>query len=477
MNHRKLQFEFGNMPFAGGLKKVICLLAAVVILIFSGQPIYGRKSCHMVKNIIVMISDGCGYNHVDAASLYQYGRTGVQVYEQFPVRLGMSTYAAGQTYKPGLAWKYFNYVSDSTGYTDSAAAATAMSTGVKTYKEAIGVDLDRHLLTHIVEVAEQKGKATGVITSVQLSHATPAGFVAHNESRNNYEQIAKQMIYKSCLEVIMGCGHPYYDDDGMPITNKKKEYKYVGGESIWDDLKDGSVTGSDADGDGKPDEWVVIDSRVDFQAMMVGPTPKRVIGIPRKHTTLQHARGGDKKAEPFAVPYNGDVPTLAEMTKAALNVLDNDTDGFFLMIEGGAIDWASHNNQIGRLIEEQIDFNKAVEAVLQWIVLNSSWSQTLLIVTADHECGYLTGPKSGISQNGPVWNPLIGRGIGKVPDVEWHSTKHTNALIPFYARGAGSQLFKRRAQNRDTVRSFYLDNTSIAKVVFSLLGHQNADEN
>ena len=463
------------MPFAGGLKKVIFLLSAVIV-IFSGQPIYGRPACHRVKNIIIMISDGCGYHHVDAASLYQYGQTDVQAYEQFPVRLGMSTYAAGQTYEPALAWKYFNYVLDSTGCTDSAAAATAMSTGVKTYKGAIGVDLDRHPLTHIVEAAEQKGKATGVITTVQLSHATPAGFVAHNKSRDNYEQIARQMLYKSRLEVIMGCGHPCHDDDGMPIE-KDKEYKYVGGESTWDDLKDGSVTGSDCDGDGRPDEWVFIDKREDFQAMMVGATAKRVIGIPRKHTTLQQARGGDKKAEPFAVPYNGDVPTLAEMTKAALNVLDNDSDGFFLMIEGGAIDWADHNNQIGRLIEEQIDFNKAVEAVLQWIAMNSDWEQTLLIVTADHECGYLTGPESGISQNGPVWNPLIGRGIGKAPDAEWHSTGHTNSLVPFYARGCGSQLFKQSARNRDSVRGFYLDNTSITKVVFSLLGYQNADEN
>lgn len=463
------------MLSAGGFKKIFCLLTAVFLL-FSGQPVCGREPGHRVKNFIIMISDGCGYNHIDAASLYQYGRTGVQVYEQFPVRLGMSTYTAGHTYEPALAWKYFNYVSDNTCSTDSAAAATAMSTGVKTYNGAIGVDLDQLPLTNIIEVAERKGKATGVITSVPLSHATPAGFVAHNKNRGNLEQIARQMIYESRLEVIMGCGHPCYDDDGKPIE-KKKEYKYVGGEATWEDLMDGSLTGCDADGDGDSDEWIFIDKHEDFLAMMVGPTPERIIGIPRKHTTLQQARGGDKKAEPFVVDYNGDVPTLAVMTKAALNVLDNDTDGFVLMIEGGAVDWAGHSNQSGRLIEEQIDFNRAVEAVLQWIVMNSSWGETLLIITADHECGYLTGPKSGMSQNGPVWNPLIGRGVGKVPQMEWHSKKHTNSLVPFYAKGAGSQIFKRKARNCDPVRSHYLDNTSIVEVIFFLLGHQNSDEN
>jgi alkaline phosphatase len=109
--------------------------------------------------------------------------------------------------------------------------------------------------------------------------------------------------------------------------------------------------------------------------------------------------------------------------------------------------------------------------------MNNSWEQTLLIVTADHECGYLTGPKSGIFQSRPVWNPLAGRGIGKVPEMEWHSTKHTNALIPFYAKGAGSRRFWREAKNRDPVRNLYLDNTSIANVIFSLLGHQDYDEN
>jgi alkaline phosphatase len=83
------------------------------------------------------------------------------------------------------------------------------------------------------------------------------------------------------------------------------------------------------------------------------------------------------------------------MTSAAINVLDNNPDGFFLMIEGGAADWASHANQSGRVIEEQIAFEKAIETVIEWVNKNSTWDDTLLIVTSDHETGYITGPDSG----------------------------------------------------------------------------------
>jgi alkaline phosphatase len=419
-----------------------------------------------------MISDGCGYNHVDAASLYQHGNCGEQVYEKFPVKLAMATFMHKQSYNPDKSWRDFGYVSK--GYTDSAAAATAMSTGVKTYKGAIGLDPNKLPVKHVVEFAEQRGKATGVLTSVQFSHATPAGFVAHNTNRGNYEEIAREMIYNSALEVIMGCGHPEYDDDGQPTGHK--EYKYVGGKETWEDLKDGEVIGGDADDDGSRDKWTVVHDAADIWALMDGPTPKRVIAIAKKHKTLQQKRGGNAKAQPFEVPFNGDVPTLAEMTAAAINILDDDPDGFFLMIEGGAVDWAAHDNQSGRLIEEQIDFNRAVEQVTKWVAESSTWLETLVIVTADHECGYLTGPDSGERGERPVWNPVKNNGAHKVPDMEWHSSSHTNSLVPFYAIGAGADLFHRFAERTDPVRGRYLDNTSIHKVLTGLFGYSSSGQ-
>jgi len=446
-------------------------VSAVTVFFLAFLPAQAQSDA-TVSNVILMISDGCGYNQMDAASLYEYGQTGTQPYEQFPVKLAAATFLHEQHYDPGQAWSEFDYVSEKGSFTDSAAAATAMSTGRKTRKGAIGLGPDGERLKSIFDLAESKGKATGVVTSVQFSHATPAGFAAHNESRANYEEIAREMIYESPLEVIIGCGHPAYDDDGKPIRGKK-EYKYVGGKETWEDLKDGSVTGADADGDGKPDTWTVIQQRERFRTLAKGEAPRRLIGIATKHKTLQQGRSGQTNAPPYAIPFNGKAPTLAEMTAVALNVLDEYPAGFFLMVEGGAIDWAGHKNQSGRLIEEQIAFNKTVEFVIKWLEATGRSDQTLLIVTADHETGYLTGPGSGQKEHKPVWNPLGNNGKGSAPAMEWHSKDHTNSLVPFFAKGPGAERFKACATRIDPVRGAYLDNTDIAKVIFSLLGQGN----
>jgi alkaline phosphatase len=444
----------------------VSLLCVFALTCESGSAVNNKDGTkHAPKNIIIMISDGCGFNHVDAASLYQYGEIDIQLYEEFPVNLGMSTYMFSGSYDPEEAWSHFNYVKQ--GYTDSAASATAISTGVKTHSGAIGVDYDNQPLMHIIELCEEMGKATGVVTSVQLSHATPAGFVAHNASRNNYEQIAKEMIYESAVDVIMGCGHPMYDADGN-LKQYPNTYRYVGGKSSWNNLIAGTA-GGDADGDGVDDPWVLIETRAEFQALMNGETPKRVFGVPQVYKTLQQEICGNKYAEPYEVELTESVPTLEEMTKTALNILDDDSNGFFLMVEGGAVDWASHANQSGRVIEEEIDFNYSVEAVISWVRDNSNWGETLVIVTGDHETGYLTGPNSGIIEDYHVWNPLENNGPGNLPGMEWHSGSHTNSLIPFYAKGRGFKLFKNAAANEDPVIGQFIDNTDIANVIFALL--------
>jgi alkaline phosphatase len=397
--------------------------------------------------------------------LYQYGRLQGQVYEEFPVRLAMSTYLTGGSYDPNKAWMDFGHVKS--GYTDSAAAATAMSCGVKTYKGAIGVGPDKEPAANIIEACERLGRATGVITSVEWSHATPAGFVAHNKSRNNYEAIAKEMINESAVDVIMGCGHPLYDNNGKPAL-LPNTHKYVGGASTWKALEAGTA-GADADGDGVNDPWRLIQTRDEFVTLAEGETPKRVCGVAQAHKTLQQERSGSGNAAPYAVELTGTVPTLEEMTRAALNVLDNDADGFFLMVEGGAVDWAGHDNQSGRMIEEEINFNRSVEAVIDWVTKNSNWDETLVIVTADHETGYLTGPKSAASAEALGWDPLVNNGKGELPGMDWNSRSHTNSLVPFYAKGRGARLFTKVADGKDPVRGEYIDNTAIAQIIFTLL--------
>ncbi|MGD9077979.1 MAG: alkaline phosphatase [Desulfobacterales bacterium] len=445
------------------------VLMTVLAITFAGTAALAKRN--KAKNIIVMISDGWGYNQIDATSMYQYGKTGDQVYEKFPCKTSMSTYMYGDSYDPIAAWDDFDYVTFDA--TDSAAAATTMSTGIKTYSGAIGVDLVANPLKHAMEFAEEQGKSTGVVTSVEFSHATPAGFVAHNVSRNNYAEIANEMIYDSAVDVIMGAGAPDFDNSGDPCVIGDNSGagecnpKYVGGLDTWIDLTDDNmVTGSDANDDGFDDVWNVIRSRAEFQAMASGDTPARVIGVPYVYQTLQYNRGGDSYADPYVVPLTETVPSLEEMTKAALNVLDNDEDGFVLMIEAGAVDWAGHGNRSGRLIEEQIDFNKSVEAVCAWIKANSNWGETLLIVTGDHETGYLNGPESD-----PEWNPIVNNGAGNLPDMEWHSGSHTNQLIPFFAKGPTASMFKASIEGDDPVRGPYIDNTAIGEVIIDILSN------
>jgi alkaline phosphatase len=420
------------------------------------------------RNVIVMIADGLGFNHIHAADYWQHGEADRQAYSRFPVRLAMSTFAAdpeeGGGYDAALAWSTFDHVTK--GATDSAAAATAMSTGVKTYNAAIGVGLQKERLRHLADRAKELGKATGVVTTVQFSHATPAGFVAHNERRSNYEAIASEMVLESSVDLIMGCGHPFYDDNSLPGTGKDG-FRYVGGESTWNALLLGSA-GADANGDGAPDRWTLLETREAFQALGRGATPRRVIGVPQVHTTLQQNRDGDKHALPFAVPFTTTVPTLAEMTRAALNILGNDPDGLFLMVEGGAVDWAAHDNQSGRMIEEMLDFDRAVEAVLEWMHRTGQHEHTLLIVTGDHETGYLTGPGSGPEAD-PMWKPLANNGRSILPGMQWNSRSHTNSLVPFFAIGPASKLFTGKANGSDPVYGPFLDNTDIARVIFAAM--------
>jgi alkaline phosphatase len=433
----------------------------IVVLVLGGMQTTVTLASPNPKNIIVMIGDGMGYNQSLAASYYHYGAGGMQIYNDFPYQIAVSTYSAdGWGYDPSQAWSDFQYVK--TRYTDSAAAATAMATGVKTYDAGIGVDVNGNPVGNIFESAEAAGKSTGVVTTVVISHATPAGFVAHNLSRDNYVAIANEMIFDSDTDVIMGTGNPWFDNNGQPRATPNT-YNYVGGQATWDALVAGTVS-SDRDNDGVDEVAILIQEESQFEALMTGPTPEFVIGVAQVYTTLQQSRSGDAMADPYVVPLNGNFPTLTEMSLAAINILDNNPNGFALMIEGGAIDWAAHANQPGRMIEEQIDFDQAVEAVVSWVETNSNWADSLLIVTGDHETGYLWGPDSN-----PTWEPLINNGLGVLPGMQFNSPNHTNSLVPIYAMGDDVYLFNNLLVGWDPVRGDYLDNTSVARVIFKVL--------
>jgi alkaline phosphatase len=446
------------------------------------------------KNVILMIADGSGHNSWLATSIYQ-GKLGRQVYDRPGwLRFGCSTYPLNVATKPtgnnkqdrsliydsSNAWDAAPRSSKKGGFagyayltataTDSAAAATAMATGQKTYDHAINWsngNKPMHGLS-IAEIAKARGKSTGVITTVQWSDATPAALGgAHNVNRNNHAQIANEMLGGGWLDVVMGGGNPDFDDNGRALPARtKRDYQWVGGKRTWTALKQGKRG------------WKLVESKADFEALGSGPTPPKVLGTAQVAKTLQQKRNSvmerlmarifTSPAKPFEIPFTENVPALATMTKSAINCLDDNPKGFYLMIEGGAVDWANHANKPERMTEEQVDFIQAVETVVDWVEKNSNWDDTLLILTADHECGLLWGPNS----DKVAFDPIVDCGPGHQPGMKHNRSDHTNSLVPLYARGCGSRRFTELVKGTDAKAAAvwrfsgkYVDNTDIFTVM------------
>lgn len=429
------------------------------------------------KNVIYLVGDGMSFNQIDTGSLYQHGISNYQfradpatgeieqlpgevdpVFADFPVQTTTATYQHGNHYDPAAIWSDFSQALDS--HTDSAAGGTALATGVRTFNGAIGIDACGRPLENITERASERGMATGVVTSVAFSHATPASFTAHNPSRNNYHAIAQEMINDLDLDVIMGAGHPDFDSDGE--TLEQPEYEYID-ETTYQKLSGGDTP------------FTYISEKASFTDLVTAQqTPERVFGLAQASPGLQYDRSGPDRdangdpvpgAEPYDAPLNEGVPSLAEMAAGALNVLDNASDaGLFLMVEGGAIDAANHQNALNRQIEEQLDFHEAIETVVDWVERESNWDETLVVVTADHESGYLTGAGSD-----PTWEPIEGA-EGELPNAEYHTGGHSNHLVPVFARGPVADEIGANADKQDPVRGDYMDNVDIARTIFEAWG-------
>ena len=391
---------------------VIAILMATLASAALAKDQGEKPNTRNAKNVIIMISDGTGYNTWLAGDYYEYGKTGKQPFERFPVRLGVTTFPLNGVYDPLAAWASWDGVlgdSSNKGITESDMAATAMATGLKT---AGGVGWappatggDAAAQPNILESAQALGKATGVVTTKFFTDATPAGFVAHYGNRDYFGTIADQMINMNDLDVIMGAGNPYFDDSGDPadpLANwkdaqpedweeateannwngyyaAKKPVPYLG-KREWDALDGGYAPDADHDGvlDKGQTAWTLVETREDFQKLGHGKTPKRVFGLAESGgKSLQEKRGGDALADPYVVPFTDNVARIAEMTKGALNVLDNDPQGFVAMIEaGGAVDDACHDGYPGRVIEEYGQFNASMKVVLKWIKRHGGWVRT-----------------------------------------------------------------------------------------------------
>lgn len=444
-----------------------CLFAAA--LLAASSPALAQEEAAEPKNIIVMIADGAGYNML-AATRYWNGAP-LTADDRAWQRASLATYAlrrdkdplgtaqdediaydseaswdaeplAGDSEcAPGYPAGFAGYEWNRCSYPDSANTMSAMMTGVRTYNGAINVDGMAQPVQSVAEAANTAGRRVGSISTVPFSHATVAsGGGAHNADRGDYHAIAAEMLGSETLDFIAGGGNPGFDGDGQPLAEGAPDalrYRWISPES-WTALRDGSSG------------WTLVEARSDIQALGETPRDGRVLVLPQVAATMQVERGAPgipdvRTSVPGDVAKLPTVPTLAEMTRAALTQLQND-EGMFLQIEGGAVDWAMHGNILGRAIEEYSDFDAAVRAVSDWVddpANGSNWDNTLVIVTADHD-HLLFGPDEDVP-----FQPVENRGPGELPGHKWWSGSHSNQLVPFFVRGAGAQRFIAAADEID----------------------------
>ena len=312
------------------MKKLIYTLFFVLIsVVANGQA----------KYVFYFIGDGMGVNQVNGTEMYyaelQNGRIGVEplLFTQFPVATMATTFSATNS------------------VTDSAAAGTALSTGKKTYNSAISVGEDKKPMETVAEKAKKAGKKVGVATSVSVDHATPAAFYAHQPNRNMYYEIALDLP-KANFDFYAGGGFL------KPTrTHDKKD-----APSIFPIFEEAGYTVARGYNDYK--------AKADKAQKMI----------------LIQEEGKDPSCLPYAIDREENDLTLAQITESAIDFLMKGKDkGFFLMVEGGKIDWAAHGNDAATVFNEVKDMDAAVKVAYEFYKKHPK--ETLIVITADHETG------------------------------------------------------------------------------------------
>ena len=434
------------------------------------------------KYIILLIGDGMGANHTQAANLYTGSTPSYQSWNNYWV----TTYSNNGSYNPTQAWSSFSYVKNSA--TDSAAAATAMYSGIKTYNASINVSDDglARLYT-LPEYARLFDLNVGVVSSVYLSHATPGAWIAHNDNRNNGYAIANEGLWGDPDTTGAHAG-----DHGptLPPVDVAIAAGYYGGTFISSAIRNKLLAES-----GQPGTFTYVE-RGGYDGGDVLLNAASLITTTRLAGLFGGSGGNLEYRLADGSGSSSQDPTLAEMASAALTVLSRNPNGFVLMIEGGAIDWAAHPNEMDKMVGEVIGFNDAVQTVIAWVddpINDSTWENTLVIVTADHETGYLTaGP--GILPSQPLGEvsettlalEKMNNGNGQKASWQddndndeidpgetvywaWNYGSHTNSLVPLFAKGVCATEFDHHIRGFDPVRGAYVDNTDIFRVMYTAL--------
>ncbi len=256
---------------------------------------------------------------------------------------------------------------------DSACSATMLATGIYTASEVIGIDSNGDHVETVLQKAQRLGKATGLVSDTRLTHATPASFAAHQPHRSLENDIASDML-ETGADVMLSGGLRHW----IPKSTNEKGAAYKELEQLTQgDVKLKSKR--------KDDRNLLTEAKADgyklaFNKDMLEKTQgDKLLGLFSYSGMNDGIVYSNSKNDPTRTQ-----PTLTEMTEKALSLLSKDEDGFFLMVEGGQIDWAGHRNDAGRMLHEMLKFDEAIHSVYEWA---KDRDDTLIIVTADHETG------------------------------------------------------------------------------------------
>ncbi|KZE39131.1 alkaline phosphatase [Brevibacillus parabrevis] len=415
-----------------------------------------KASAAPAKNVIFLIGDGMGTAYTTA---YRYMKDDPKTTVMEPTEFDKYLVGAQMTYAED----------DKQNITDSASAATAMSSGVKTYNNAIAVDNDKSEVETVLERAKKVGKSTGLVATSEITHATPAAFGAHDESRKNMDAIANdyydlRINGKHSVDVLLGGGLNNFVRKDRNLTEEFKKDGY---------------------------------SYVTTKQELLSDKNDKILGL--------FAKGGMDKM----IDRTEKSPSLEDMTKAAIERLNKNKDGFFLMVEGSQIDWAGHDNDIVAAMSEMEDFEKAFKAAIDFAKKDGN---TLVVATADHSTGglsvgakeeynFLVGPIKAAKRTPDFISAEIAKGANveetlkkyidlqltpeeiasvnkaastkKQVDIDnaieaifdkrtftgWTTGGHTGEDVNVYAYGPGKEQF-----------AGLIDNTHNAEVIFEILG-------
>lgn len=366
------------------------------------------------KYVFYFIGDGMGFTHVAASEAYLAQHRGVigmdpLCFTQFPVLGEATTFSVNSI------------------ITDSSAAGTALSTGEKTKNGMLCIAPDSTTLqTSISYKIHDAGYSVGVMSTTPINHATPASFFAHNIKRGNYYEIGKE---------IPESGFEFFGGGGLYHPNGKEKDKTP---SLWDIIADGGYT--------------MAYGYEDFQAKKDAD-----------HVVLIQAEGSEVIC-PYALGRTEGALTLSQIVEAAITVMERNPKGFFLMAEGGLIDWTAHSQDLAGTIFEILDFDQAIAVADAFYAQHPD--ETLIVVTADHETGGIALGSKGYSYDLTVIDSINNASaptdvekymndaasIGDINErarIGWTTYSHCGGPVPVWAKGVGAEMFAARQDNTD----------------------------